>query len=281
LDPMALLNMASNLHVMTCDPGTCGVYSSTGFVILGLILTHHSKRSHWSELDLYDFFPEWVRAKYGRKIIFFNPGPCNAVPNIAHGYTRPVSEYIDVWDWSCMYGWMCGSLIADAQSVADFAYDLYGPRHALVSRSSLAQMLDFQMLEPPIMLGYGLGTMLVQPTMNEVENIMWAGNLSGHYDASNSLQPPGLIVGHMGEVFGFFAWTAYFAQGDFTLSVTTNINQFVPSDMSETPGLPGFGDVFGVVWPIVAQIQTILAARNITVNTVPSSSGYGDSLQAN
>jgi len=268
LDPLQALDMAGKFN-MTCVPGTGSNYSSTGFVLLALVLTNHANLSHWNELDLYEFFPDWVRDKYGAKIIFYHTGPCNGIPNVAHGYTQ-LDVYNDVWKWSCMFGWMCGSLIADPQSMADFAYDLYGPRHALVNRSSLAQMLYFEQMEN-IPMGYGLGTMLNTPTASQYVTLAYGGNTTGQYDAENQLQPLGMAVGHEGEAFGFLSWTAYSTEDDYALSLTTNINQYVPPgyNLTKTPGLPGPVDIITVAFELTNQIEMTLASLNATTVHTP------------
>ena len=49
LTPMWVLNVAN--HTFRCKPGTCGLYSSTNYVLLGLVAARFQHASSWDTLD--------------------------------------------------------------------------------------------------------------------------------------------------------------------------------------------------------------------------------------
>lgn len=222
MDPLTILNQINGLP-LDFAPGSCGKYSSTGYVIVGLLLAQYMDTS-WQDLDPFDFFPDEMRHKYTSTLVFPSKGECSAIPGMAHGYRQPPpGGYDDVFNWTCTYGWMAGNMVGSAQSLADFVFDLYGPPQAFVNSSSLLNMLEFGVLScntgaPDV---YGIGTML----MNSYPFLMAPDLLPDgpHFDATGQMQPPELVVGHKAEMFGFYGWSAYYYQYNFSLSVSTNL----------------------------------------------------------
>merc|ERR550537_1223490 len=45
----------------SCMPGTCGEYSSTNYLLLGLMLAQASGSQHWKQYDQSSFLPAHVR----------------------------------------------------------------------------------------------------------------------------------------------------------------------------------------------------------------------------
>jgi CubicO group peptidase (beta-lactamase class C family) len=73
-----------------CTPGTCGSYSSVGFVLLGLILSWHSGSAppeHWQDYDQRSVLPPASRKTfYDDEIHFAMQGKCSANPKIIQQY---------------------------------------------------------------------------------------------------------------------------------------------------------------------------------------------------
>ena len=139
----------------TCVPGTCGVYASTGFELLGLVLAEAAGVHTWEEYDQTSVIPPNLRDGYP-DLTFPGPGPCSQDPLVVHqygpGYTlRKLKSwgnettfnisYYDLYNNSCLNGWTCGNIAAAPSNVARFHYDLHHLR--IVSNESLAAMMAF------------------------------------------------------------------------------------------------------------------------------------------
>lgn len=139
----------------TCDPGTCGVYASTGFELLGLVLAEAAGVDNWEAYDQKSVIPPNLRDGYP-DLTFPGPGPCSLDPLIIHQYGPGYSlrklkswgnetafnvTYLDLYNNSCLNGWTCGNIAAAPSNVARFHYDLHHLR--IVSNESLAAMMAF------------------------------------------------------------------------------------------------------------------------------------------
>jgi CubicO group peptidase (beta-lactamase class C family) len=97
-----LANVSKHLR---CSPGECGVYSSTGYDVVGLALAQISGANNWSEYDQRSVLPPQL-AKQLNRTIFPNHGKCSDYPTIVHQY-RPTKDasFLDIDDYSCTNGW--------------------------------------------------------------------------------------------------------------------------------------------------------------------------------
>jgi len=205
IGPLAILNMCPK--TFTCDPGTCGEYSSTNFVILGLLLAKYANTTSWDAYHQNEVFPP-LAATHFKNTIFPLHGPCRDYPGVAHGYQQSPGKF-DVYNISCLGGWTCGNLAAPVQDVADFCYDLYGPKEVLVKSTTKWEMLKFAYLSSGnFPAWYGLGTMMLR-----------ASNASGYYAVN--------FVGHGGATYGFYSMSGYHLELDFSLSVGINMETSV------------------------------------------------------
>ena len=55
--------------------------------------------------------------------------------------SKPLTDFIDLWDYSCLNGWTMGNIATTASEISRFYYALANGQ--LITKASLAQMLDF------------------------------------------------------------------------------------------------------------------------------------------
>lgn len=191
-----------------CAPGSCGRYSSTGFVLLGfLLLNHYGEAWDASPTPAYeaDVLPSGGGFSATRWAIHGQLAHYSTADQpVSHGYQPNSYEWPwpfggDVWNVSATAGWTCGNLIATASDAARFARALYGPDKTVVSSKSVAAMTRLAPLGPGSW-NYGLGTM----------------ELPGS-------TPERPYYGHGGATYGFYSYVGYNPALDFALSVVTNL----------------------------------------------------------
>ena len=171
LTPMWVLNVAN--HTFRCNPGTCGLYSSTNDVLLGLVAARFQHASSWDTLDQRAWtqriptdLPE-VQPGGSLKALYYGMhGPYSAFTTAVaadgthatvHGYQLPLDgtncttflgcPALDVYTMSASGGWTCGNLVSTSTSVADFYWALLGPerkKYALLNDKSYGELLDFK-----------------------------------------------------------------------------------------------------------------------------------------
>jgi len=121
-------------------PGTCprdegNCYSSTNFVLLGLLLAHEANKSvgaMWSDYEQHNAFPNSVTDDFP-DITFATNGPPTQYTNV-HGYDmtsynhKSPNASIDVSSAAGVFGgWTASDIVGSAQDVASFVYDVYAP----------------------------------------------------------------------------------------------------------------------------------------------------------
>ena len=120
-------------------PGTGYAYSSTNFVLLGLVLAQ-VYNSTWETFDQGALIPSAAKVDTS-----FAVTGCPANFTGMHGYDR--TSYngqdptalpgIDVSDVHCVYaGWTASDYTASVQDAADLVYDMYGPDSPILSEAS-------------------------------------------------------------------------------------------------------------------------------------------------
>lgn len=187
-----------------CDPGTCGVYSSSNYELLGLILAQAAGKQSWDEYTQAEDLPHLPEMTSTR---FAIRGVCSKYTRV-HAYSSEVSPPVDVYNFSCTNGWTCGNLISNAGDAAVFVRALLADKDRggarVVSEKTRNEMIKMQKLGKKswaIGLPYGLG-------------LMDLGFESG--------REPGAFVGHGGETYGFNAFTGYDKPYDYGISVVAN-----------------------------------------------------------
>ena len=150
-----------------CTPGDCGLYSSTGYDVVGLALAQVTGAKDWIDFDQRSVLPTAFAAKFNRTI-FPTHGKCTAYPNIVHQYhvvsgKEGFKGFMDLDNYSCTNGWTMGNIAAPPLEVAAFYYNLLGDSATpIVSDASRAEMLHWIPLGSKSWsdgLMYGLGLM--------------------------------------------------------------------------------------------------------------------------
>jgi D-alanyl-D-alanine carboxypeptidase len=196
------------------SPGTQGEYSSSNFVLLGLMLAQAAGLSGWDKYRQETAFPSDLMGS----MKFAIHGPCSRdeYQPMAHGLTigNPLVNLTlpkDAYKMSCLNGWTCGNLLSTGLDVARWTQALFTTEQ-LVPKETLAEMLKMQALtvgwESKEKLLYGLGLMDV---------------------SLNTAEPhgSGKFVGHGGETIGFNSMTGYMKDVNTTLAVAGNMDPYI------------------------------------------------------
>lgn len=163
--------------------GSCGVYSSMSYVLLGLVLNGHNGTS-WDEYD------QNVWKEYFPNVRFGVRGPCSTYTDV-HGECAACLPHTPA-SMSCTSGYTCGNLIAPVEEVARFAHGVFSG--ALLGSKTTADMIK--------------GTPLGNPGA-------WPGVTCRTFD-SGDLYGLGVenhrdprFPGHEGVTYGFTSLTKY------------------------------------------------------------------------
>mmetsp|Transcript_1694 Transcript_1694/g.3252 ORF Transcript_1694/g.3252 Transcript_1694/m.3252 type:complete len:469 (+) Transcript_1694:76-1482(+) len=199
-----LLNYVNSSLQFT--PGSQQRYSSTNYILLGLVLAHFAGSPSWMDFNQLSVIPAERRFMYNFTR-FVRSGTCSQhtpVHGFLEGYSTASIPKQDVWNVSCLGGWTAGNLLATVSDVARFTYDLYRPGGGIISAASLQRMVDFA---NPVSGGpgrhfkfYGMGTF----------ELGWSAGIEN-------------AVGHVGDTYGYQSQTTYFPNSDFVISVSTNV----------------------------------------------------------
>jgi CubicO group peptidase (beta-lactamase class C family) len=221
LSPLWVLKWVQNntkLQKLRCKPGTCGVYSSTNYVLLGLVLARYQGAANWDVLDQRQWTEQVPRqmpevqpggsfdgmyyGMHGPYSGFTTAAASQGTHSTVHGYQPALRDSkcttfsgcaaLDVFDISATGGWTCGNLVSTPTSAADFFWALLGPertKYALLNDKSYAEFLAwkkyayFSDYGMPA-FGYGLGVM-------DFTSMDWG------------FQSHGTYYGHSGVTYGF------------------------------------------------------------------------------
>lgn len=204
-------------------PGILTRYSSTNFVLLGLLLAGLAGAPRWDEFDqghaAFDALP-MARRKLYADMRYASHGPPSRWTDV-HGYDRTSYDgrnastrpgHTDVWRTAGVYGgWTASDVTASVVDIARLGYDLFGrqgPR--MLSRSSVTTMI-------PTGSFYGFATF----------------NLSRGWGPSRT-SPFNTAYGHLGATYGYQSIVIYFPAADLSIAVASNIetdSQVQPSDV--------------------------------------------------
>jgi len=212
--PAKLLNVSwVATGSLTFAPGSQFHYSSTNFVLLGLLLAELHGADSWDEWDqgcLLDALPPARRAMYSRTS-FAVHGPPSRYTGV-HGYDRTtynggnssLRPGTDVSDIAGVYGgWTASDVTASTADIARFSYDLYGAAAPqLLSPESQAVMVPDASSHGQ----YGFATF----------------QLSG-LTGQSALSPLFKAYGHLGATYGYQSVEAYFPAIDVSLAIASNI----------------------------------------------------------
>jgi len=232
--PFEVLQFVSRLNDTICDadgsgacqcrfefePGMGVSYSSTNFVLTGLVLVGASlpqpsgKPTTWDTLDMLE--PLGFRSNpafQDSNFSFVSDGPLSLWLTVAGNSIQYGNVRIFDQDASIL-GWTCGNAIATTQDLARFYFELLGPRPSLVSAASLEIMTQWRVLTAGWAKGYiDYGTGLM------IQNIAPGQRLHGQRPQVNQ---SGSYVGHAGDTYGFTSENGYFQSYNTSLSVAVN-----------------------------------------------------------
>ena len=218
--PVSLLNLSwVATGSLKFPPGERSAYSSTNFVLLGLLLDSLQDSATWDSYNQSSVFQRHAAAPYEnvKFAVHGSPASHHAVP----GYDRtsynggnasarpgiPVAAVAGVFS-----GWTASDLIASVADIARLGYDLFGTNSStpLLSVASVTTMI-------PTTGWYGFATF----------NLTIHG-LTGHASAY------GRSYGHLGATYGYDSILAYFPALDLSIAVASSLetdSQAQPSDV--------------------------------------------------
>lgn len=212
---------------MAFPPGTDKDYSSTNFVLLGLVLAATVGHGvSWDRFDQLAFRPPHAVAsgllnhsrfaRHGAPSDYTSLDAFDRTSYNGHNASSlPGTSVRNVH--GVFGGWTASDLVAPVMDVADLAFDIYGPQ----SDSSLVSAADIAMMVNKSQVWYGFATFL----------------LNAFTGLPTDAPPPavdyGTCYGHLGATYGWNS-VAFFTPGtNISISVATNTEtneQAGPSD---------------------------------------------------
>jgi CubicO group peptidase (beta-lactamase class C family) len=194
-------------------PGVCNThkyhncYSSTNYVLLGLLLAAQSGADSWQDYSQAAALAPVL--KDFSNLTFAVSGPPSAWTPV-HGYD--VTKYngnnrsIDVAEVAGVFGgWTASDIVFSAADAAKLMQDVYGPSYKLLSKPIVDKMYAESYIT-----GYGLSTF----------------NLT-------RLTPNDVAYGHLGATYGYQSVVVYVPSLELSITIGTNIEtdyQSQPAD---------------------------------------------------
>lgn len=188
-------------------------YSSTNFMILGLILAQYTGGDSWKSLDQASFLPAELR---GKLRFGLTGAPKDYTP--VHGYDRTgynmpanTTNNQDVSGVDGVFaGWTASDILGTASDIAAMTWAIYGPAPTILPKQYADLMAATAMTRD-----YGLATF----------NLSSMTGHAGDY---------GVAYGHLGATYGYQSQLIYFPKLEFVLAVATNMetnSQTQPKDV--------------------------------------------------
>jgi len=226
-DPVEILNVTwVNTGTLDFSPGSRTRYSSTNFVLLGLLLSNLEHSAAWDaydQLTALDALPPSRRSMYSDVKLAVHGAPSNWTT--LHGYDR--TSYngqdpsrlpgTDVYHVKGVYGgWTASDVTAKIADVARLAYDIFGadgPR--VLKKSSVDVMIPHNSGHG---FPYGFATFNLSRS--------WGVSTGEGKDYNEA-------YGHLGATYGYQSIVLYFPAADLVIATASNIetdNQVQPSD---------------------------------------------------
>lgn len=179
-------------------------YSSTNFLLLGMLLARYSGAKTWQDLRQIDLLPASVRKSLPSVTFAVNGTPADYTP--VHGYDRTTyngqnpKEPIDVSAISGVFaGWTASDLVATVSDAARLTHDIYGPSPKIIPAELVRTMV---------------------PKGNE----SWYGFATFNLTLRTGVKAPeGVAYGHLGSTYGYQSVVSFFPHYNFSLAVATNI----------------------------------------------------------
>ena len=176
-------------------------YSSTNFMLLGLILANETA---WDKFDQSNFFPPSLKSNSSLRFAVAGDPQAN---DCVHGYDRTSynmpghqSNDQDVVQVTGVFaGWTASDIVGTPSDVARLTWNIYGPEPTILPKEYADMMASTALARD-----YGLATF----------NLARDTGQSGSY---------GDAYGHLGATYGYQSQMVYFPELEFALTVATNI----------------------------------------------------------
>eukprot|EP00756_Hemistasia_phaeocysticola_P001371 Hpha_TRINITY_DN10972_c0_g1::TRINITY_DN10972_c0_g1_i1::g.26913::m.26913/K01286/E3.4.16.4; D-alanyl-D-alanine carboxypeptidase len=203
LSPIELMSLPWVAKDVILPPDTPegAVYSSTNFMILGMILAQQRGWSVWDGLAQADYLPQHARAKYQH--LTFGTHGAPAAFSAVHGYDRTsyngnAGHSTDVYNVAGTFaGWTAADILGSASDLAEMVWDVYGPEQTMAPKEYIDQMI-------PTVPFYGLATF----------------NLTGR----TGREPPlGTAYGHLGANYGYQSIMSYHPELRISFAIGSNL----------------------------------------------------------
>jgi D-alanyl-D-alanine carboxypeptidase len=193
--------------------GSCGVYSSMSYVLLGLVLIGQNETT-------WDQYEQNVWREFLPDIHFATHGTCSQYVDFSDAQCLGCKD-VKVMDMSCTNGFACGNLVSTPQSVARFLWHLFEGK--LLRPSTVQEMLDFTPL--------GRAGAIENNTSSECGHgwCQWCGYGLGVEEHANGIP----FYGHAGDTYGFFSINAYDPKkrGAYVAGIASNYVDEQPNDV--------------------------------------------------
>lgn len=208
--PTELLNVPwVHTGKLNFSPGSQNAsYSSTNFMLLGLILAAVHNASTWDAYDQSNWVPSSLKSRFTNVRYGVHHAPINYTT--IRGYDRtsynnhdptalPGTDVTTADGVLC--GWSASDFMADVETTANLVYEVYGPEHNIISQAGVEEMTRFDSRG-----FYGFSTFNLNGTTGQ----------NGTY---------GVAYGHLGATYGYDSIGVYFPALEFGLSVASNIER--------------------------------------------------------
>mmetsp|Transcript_3182 Transcript_3182/g.6258 ORF Transcript_3182/g.6258 Transcript_3182/m.6258 type:complete len:438 (+) Transcript_3182:19-1332(+) len=211
--PMELMNLDWVSHgKLEYTPGTRFGYSSTNFMLLGLILANYYGYNSWEEYPQKDALPDDLKPMFENVTFALNDPPNDFTP--MHGYDRTTYNNQtggkDVWTTSGVFaGWTASNIVGSVGDIAKFTFELYGAGSQLISPKVQKEMIPEDGF-------YGLATM----------------NFAGMTGPDKTGKD--FAYGHLGATYGYDSVVGFFPALNMSLAVASSIESMDQAQPSDT-----------------------------------------------
>ncbi len=186
-------------------------YSSTNFILLGLVLAHFGGADSWDTFDQTSFLPAEVKSALS-SVEYVRKGAPSDVSRLS-GYDRTsyngadpkAMPGVDVADVHGVFGgWSASDYTSTAADAARLAYEVYGPQERIIDETHQDIMIPTCPASSHHYCIYGFATF----------------NLTGQtgHDA-----PMGTAYGHIGATYGYDSMLSYHPELDVSIAIASNM----------------------------------------------------------
>eukprot|EP00656_Telonema_subtile_P051150 TRINITY_DN6819_c0_g1_i1.p1 TRINITY_DN6819_c0_g1~~TRINITY_DN6819_c0_g1_i1.p1 ORF type:complete len:369 (-),score=41.33 TRINITY_DN6819_c0_g1_i1:61-1167(-) len=196
-----------------CRPGNCTSYSSTNYILAGLVVLAHSNNDCWSGLDMAKMLGIDLQSENEYPHTdFLSTGRMNDTGLTVPGSSLQYGQ-AELYDQDAsILGWTCGNVAASGLDVARFYYNVLGPSPSIVTAASVEIMKDWSVLNVGWARGcidYGHGLMIQNVSPNISYRLPPVEHVASY-------------VGHGGDTYGFLSDNGWFPTLETAISVIVN-----------------------------------------------------------